>query len=385
MKKHYLLLSAAVLLAGSAHAQGTELFFSEYNEGAHMSGTTYGGTAPSMGQERAVEIFNPTRNTVNMNAYSIRRYSNGAALGSTAVEEERLIRTTGANTLARQTTFVVANPTATLPDILRAVSMLSAPRQSGTTLQVGGTVHFNGDDAMALVRYPSGTAGQPNVAAGVIVDIIGSIGELPLRADGSSSSSSPGNWSGTNPADGVPAVFVASANQSIVRRPNVSGGSRNNPPQNVPGAIGTPPVRAVGGYNIADEWKMYGTAFNGPIIPPATTPSSNPGGQDYSNLGAHTYTGTVGTYGPLATLEKFNNGISLYPNPTTGTATVEMKDVNVGSIVVLNNLGQRIEAQPVAGAQRVTLNISGLKTGLYFVQFVSADGQSKIYKTLQVQ
>lgn len=35
MKKNYLVLSTALLLAGAAHAQGTELFFSEYNEGAY--------------------------------------------------------------------------------------------------------------------------------------------------------------------------------------------------------------------------------------------------------------------------------------------------------------------------------------------------------------
>ena len=35
LKKNYLIFSAALLLAGVAHAQDKELFFSEYNEGAH--------------------------------------------------------------------------------------------------------------------------------------------------------------------------------------------------------------------------------------------------------------------------------------------------------------------------------------------------------------
>ena len=375
MKKHYFLLSAAVLLAGAAHGQGTELFFSEYAEGAHQTGLNYGGTANSTGAEKAIEVYNPTVNTVNLNAYSIRRYSNGAALGSTTFEEERLVRTTGANTLARQSTFVIANPDATLPDILRASNMRSAPRQVATApgvLQVGGTVWFNGDDAMALVRYPSGTAGQPNLAAGVIIDILGSIGERPTDNGGAWSS-------GTIPNN------VTSKGQTIIRRATVSGGVRANPlPQNVPGSM--PIVRTPGGYDIAAQWFAYSSSYNGPPIPPSTSPSLNPGGQLYDRLGEHSdYTGPFGTYGPLATLDKFNSGISLYPNPASGTATVELKDVNVGRIVVLNNLGQRIEAQPTAGVQRLTLDVSGLKTGLYFVQFVSADGQQKIYKTLQVQ
>ena len=393
MKKQYYLLLAALLLGGTAQAQGTELFFSEYNEGAHTPGTSYnGGVSNSTGNEKAVEIYNPTTSAVNLNAYSIRRYSNGAPLGSPLVEEERLMRRTGTNVLNRQAAFVVANPDATITQITSVVSQYSAPRQnspantttSNNVLQVGGTVWFNGDDAMALVRYPSGTAGLPNVAAGIIIDIIGSIGEQPLLANGTVG----GNWSGTNPLDGTPAVFVLSANQSIVRRPNVSRGLRVNPaPQNVPGS--NPPVRNPGGYNLADEWVMYGTAFNGPIIPPATTPSLNAGGQLYDQLGSHLdYTGPSGTYQATITsmLAAFNANISVYPNPAQGTATVEIREAKVGSVVVLNNLGQRISAEAKGqGQEKLLLNISTLKPGLYFVQILSADGQIKIYKELVVQ
>lgn len=77
MKKNYLMLSATLLLAGVAHAQDKELFFSEYNEGARHSGTNYGGTANSTGNERTLEIFNPTNNTVSLNPCLVRRYSNG--------------------------------------------------------------------------------------------------------------------------------------------------------------------------------------------------------------------------------------------------------------------------------------------------------------------
>ena len=393
MKKHYYILSAALLLAGSAHAQGTELFFSEYNEGAHQPGTSYnGGASNSTGNEKAIEIYNPTTTAVNLNAYSIRRYSNGAPLGSPLVEEERLMRRNGTNVLNRQAAFVIAHPEATLTDITSVVSQYSAPRQnspantttSNNIIQVGGTVWFNGDDAMALVRYPSGTAGLPNVSAGIIIDILGSIGEQPPLANGMAG----GNWSGTNPVDGTPAVCVLSANQSIVRRPNISRGLRVNPaPQNVPGT--NPPVRNPGGYNIADEWVMYGTAFNGPIVPPATTPSLNAGGQLYNQLGSHLdYTGPSGAYQTTisSTLVKFDANISVYPNPAHGTATVEIKDAKVGSVVVINNLGQRISAEAKGqGQEKLILNISALKPGLYFVQILSADGQTKIYKELVVQ
>jgi|GEM_PF-2314861 len=384
MKKQYYFLLSALLLSGAAHAQGTELFFSEYDEGAHQSGVSYnGGVSNSTGSERAIEIFNPTTSAVNLNPYSIRRYANG---GTSVTEEERVLRSdatqapVGANTLASQDAFVIASGEATLPVIRNAADQFSvghAPVSGPTVITGGGVVYFNGDDAVALVRYPSGTAGQ---GTGVIIDLIGVIGERPLQSGGGTGT---GNWSGTNPADGTPAVYVASANQSLMRRPNVSRGSINTVPQNVPGS--NPPIRntAPGAYNIADEWMMYSTAFNGPMG------ASNPGGQLYDRLGEHLdYTGPVGTYQTTisGTLAKFDANISIYPNPAHGTATVQIKDAKVGSIVVINALGQRIAAQPKGtGQESVTLDVSGLKAGMYFVQIISTDGQTKIYKELVVQ
>ena len=90
MKKHCYLLSAALLLTGVANAQGTELFFLEYDEEAHQMGVSYnGGVSTSTSSERAIEIFNPTLNPVNLNPYSVRRYPDGSV---TPTEEERLFR-----------------------------------------------------------------------------------------------------------------------------------------------------------------------------------------------------------------------------------------------------------------------------------------------------
>ncbi|MBJ6110825.1 T9SS type A sorting domain-containing protein [Hymenobacter sp. BT523] len=387
MNKHYLLLSAGLLLSGAAHAQGTELFFSEYDEGAHQSGVNYGGATPSTGSERAIEIYNPTTSIVNLNPYSIRRYSNGS---TTPTEEERLFRSdanqvaVGSNTMNPRSTFVVASGEATLPVIRTAANQFSvghAPTTGPTVLIGGGVAYFNGDDAVALVRYPSGTAGT---GQGVIVDLIGVIGEQPLLASGGTGT---GNWSGTNPVDGTgtSAVYPSSANQSLVRRPSVSTGVRTNPgPQNVPGT--NPPVRstAANAYNIATEWSVYSYAF-----PPGTTGSGSVGAQLYDQLGQHIgYTGPFGVYQTTisGTLAKFDANISVYPNPAHGLATVEIKDAKVGSVTVLNNLGQRISAQAKgSGQEKLQLDVSSLKPGLYFVQIWSADGTTKIYKELVVQ
>ena len=383
MKKNYLMLLAAVLLSGAAHAQGTELFFSEYDEGAHQSGQPYGGTANSTGNERALEIFNPTNNIVSLNPYSVRRYSNG---NTPIFQEEKVFRSNalhaavGTNSLNPRTTFVIACGEATLPAIVNSANQFCAlydtpPSASNAVIIRGGPIYFSGDDAMALLRYPS-TAGVGN---GVIVDLIGVIGEGPLLQ----TCATGGNWSGTNPLDGTgtSAVFVASANQSIIRRGTVSRGITTNPAaQNVPGSC--PPTRAAGGYNISDEWYSYSTAFNGPNGTP------NAAGQLYDQLGNHNdYTGPNGNYQTvLSTLSKFDSNISVYPNPAHGTATVEIKDAKVGSVTVLNNLGQSISAEAKGlGQEKLILNVSALKPGLYFVQILSTDGQTKIYKELVVE
>ena len=385
MKKHYFMISAALLLAGAAHAQGTELFFSEYDEGSHMTGTSYnGGVSNSTGSERAIEIYNPTTTTVNLNPYAVRRYSNG----STAVtEEEKLFRSNatqqavGNNTLPTRSTFVLASGEATLPVIRNAASQFSVghkPATGPTVILGGGTVYFNGNDVMALVRYPSGTAGQGN---GVIIDLIGVIGQNPPNRTGTIVPE--GNWRGTNLLDPIyPGTTfipeVQSENQSLERRASVSAGVRSTA-----ATVYGPTGSYVSGYNIADEWVAYSYATT-----PGTT-TSNPGAQLYDRLGTHLdYAGPYGTYQATITamLGKFDANISVYPNPAHGTATVEIKDAKVGSVTVLNNLGQRISAQGKGqGQEKLILDISGLKAGLYFVQIVSTDGATKIYKELVVQ
>ncbi|MBG8551937.1 T9SS type A sorting domain-containing protein [Hymenobacter guriensis] len=379
MKKHYTVLSALLLTASASFGQASELFFSEYTEGAHQNGVKYPESNPkaSTGSERALEIFNPTKSTVNLDAYSVRRYSNGS---TTVTEEEKLHRATGENTLLPAEVFVFASGESSLSQILTVADQLSAghaPVTGPDVLVGGGVAYFNGDDAVALVRYASGKAG---VGPGVIVDLIGVIGEQPLKKDGTTG----GNWSSTNAADNTTdgkSVFVSSANQSLIRRPDVSGGIRINPlPQNVPGSV--PPVANTGGYAISDTWMMYSTAFNGP------DGSNNPAGQDYSRLGSHEYDFDLGTYDvTLKTLDKFNTGISIYPNPAQGgKVNISLRNVKVGTITVLNNMGQRISVQPRNQTDvNLTLDVSKLKAGLYFVQCTSTDGQLTVYKELVIK
>ena len=303
-------------------------------------------------------MYNPTTATVSLEPYSIRRYSNGSL---TPTEDERLLRTTGVNSMAPSTTFVMAHPDATLADILSAKNQTASIRASGpnaTVLVGGGPVQMNGDDAMVLVRWTGAQAGQ---GTPILIDIFGIIGHQPTM---------PGQWSATD----VNGVFTASANQSLVRRENVSGG-------NTTWNKNVDPTLDPAMFNISAEWEAYGFAF------PAGNPNPDPCGQNYNGLGSHTYTGPNGTYNTtVGLLEEFNNAIQFYPNPVqSGRVNVSLGTANVGQLTLLNALGRSISARPASTATSTTLDVTGLPAGLYFVRCTSADGQMTVYKELVVQ
>lgn len=358
MKKLYV-LAGALLASTTVFAQGHDLFFSAYNEGAHQSGSIppNGGPA-SNGQEYAIQIFNPTTATIDMGQYSVGRYNNG---GSTIFQEEQCKRNkpnaTVANTLSSGDVFVIGSERATLPDILNNWDQQSAPYTSSapTVISAGGPVTFNGNDAMVLRRWTGGVAGQ---GTGVIVDLIGVIGQDPAG----------GAWftNTTDPITGA-TITVSTKNMSLKRKGHIENGIKTNP---------NPAT-----YQVGDEWDVY-SAWNG---------TGDPTGwfaQSYANLVSHAadFTGTYGSYAPLGVLEDFNNALKLFPNPANKEVTIQVEK-KVSSITIINALGQNINVTPTSPAQKeFKVNVSSLKAGMYFVKFVSGDDyKMTVYKTLLVQ
>lgn len=134
----------------------TDLYISQYLEGIS-------------GNNKAVEIYNPTPFEIDLSDYILRAYNN-ASLVETAILPLSGI-------LAANTTFVIAHPQADQA-ILDIADI------------VGGVSNFNGDDA--LVLFHGETA----------IDVIGVVGE--------------------NPSNGWPVADGSTQNNTLIRKPTVN-------------------------------------------------------------------------------------------------------------------------------------------------------------------
>ncbi len=112
-----------------------DLFFSEYIEGTSNN--------------KAIEIYNPTGNAVDLSAYTVKLYANGGTVAN------HTLALTG--NLAAGGTLVLVNASAT-----------AAFKVAGSI--ASSVTNFNGDDALTLEK------------AGVVIDRFGQLGYRPDRA-----------------------------------------------------------------------------------------------------------------------------------------------------------------------------------------------------------
>lgn len=146
MKKLLLSVFALAIYSG-ANAQCNELFISEYVDGT--------------GNDKALEIFNPTPNPINLSGYSLNRYSNGA----TTFTAGGTLNLTG--TIASGQAFVIVNGQTTTSGTSPACSPALQALADLLDGVYPAPTYMNGDDAITLEK------------AGIKLDIIGKIGEDP--------------------------------------------------------------------------------------------------------------------------------------------------------------------------------------------------------------
>jgi len=188
MKKS-LLITAALLSTSAIFAQCTDLFISEYVEGSS--------------QNKALEVYNPTLNTIDLSDYVIKRYSNGSL---TATEQLIL-----SGTIASGEAIVIVNGQTDSTNTFGFVDpvLFAMGDISGTGDHADSPMFFNGDDALTLEK-----------TNGAIIDIFGKVGEDPGSAWTDDASA---NYTDANGGTWW------TRNQTLIRKASVEQGISNNP------------------------------------------------------------------------------------------------------------------------------------------------------------
>jgi hypothetical protein len=183
------LLSIVLLISMNMSAQITdcsELFFSEYVEG--------------WGQNKAIEVYNPTNATIDLSNYTIERYSNGATNSSAGgitnltgmlTSGDAFVLTNGETDTS--STFGYCDPA------LIALGDMAEPNGSYPT-----PMHMNGNDAMVLTKN------------GTVIDVIGKVGEDPAS----------GAWT-DDAASGFTLGTWWTMQHTLIRKQNVLSGDNN--------------------------------------------------------------------------------------------------------------------------------------------------------------
>jgi hypothetical protein len=265
-----ILLSMTVLFAMSVNAQITDcsdLFFSEYVEG--------------WSQNKAIEVYNPTNATVDLSAYQIERYSNGATNSSAGgvtsltgmlASGDAFVLTNGETDTS--STFGYCDP------LLVALGDMAEPNGSYPT-----PMHMNGNDAIVLSK------------GATIIDVIGKVGEGQSPMEGWTADASAG-FTDANGAE------VWTMNHTLIRKSTVVKGAN------------------LTGLNLFDpsaEWDSLAAP-------------------NWSNLGSH----TCDCQGTSAVNEKNEISYIMYPNPANSGASVIINATEkIERIELINILGAK--------------------------------------------
>lgn len=335
MKKTVLFLGAILCGVSFSKAQDCQdVFISEYVEGWSTN--------------KAIEIYNPTANSVDLSNYIIARASNGTAIS--AIQENYAVQLSG--TIAPFDVYVgvvnLVDPsgsgqTAPVWDSLQA----RADGFYSPDYNTNSTFYWNGDDAILLLKGTlTGTATTTLVSitpALSIVDIFGKIGEDPGTG-----------WTSVAPYVGT--GDMVTADHSLIRKSTVLKGVTND---------------AIAYFNPLGEYDS---------IPPVTYLLDNNGDTILNNdltpklfgnwfsLGSHTCDCSS------AGVKKIMNDdiISIFPNPSNGTFTLKGIAL-VDKIEVINTLGQVIEK--IENNSKSIMSVDIDNKGVYLVRFTSTTGE----------
>lgn len=352
MKK--LLLSFLVVIAFNISVMAqTDLIISEYVEGS--------------GNNKALELYNPTPNAIDLSNYEVWRFSNGDA---TATDGGM---TTLEGTIEPYGTFLLINgqteSTGTSPACDPALQALVVDETFNGMLDhdYPAPTYMNGNDVIALIKNEGGTP--------VAVDLLGQYGlgediedaygwtdvenEVIEYNDGNGNpvQATIENFIVPSDSDDGSAGFGPywlcwTRNHSMVRKSTVISGVTANPAPNPPNV-----------FDVAMEWDTL------------------PGGSDiWSNLGTHDCVAN-GMNPVLPTVQT-----SLFPNPVDDYFTVTASE-NIAGIEILTAIGQVVYS---ANNSRNTKEMEVIlrqkfHSGIYLVKINFANNDQAVFRKIYIK
>lgn len=299
--KKFLLSVFTLASASFANAQCTDLFFSEYNIGS--------------GNNKGMEIYNPTNAAINLSGYSVNRYSNGSSTITQTMNLSGTIPAYGTWVVVNGQTADEIDGGTTYPKCDPAMQGFANQLSSGVHNGTTDPLYFNGNDALTLEK------------GGNKIDIFGKIGENPGGTYES--------WSTTDPYSTGLGTFVTSK-YVMIRKSNVKSGVTANPAK----------------FNPMAEWDTL-----------ARMPANN-----WTKLGVHTCECDPNG---IAKINRNDDLLVLYPNPTNGNLSIDAGKL-ISIIEVFNVIGESLISTKTSSA-KVVVETEKLNKGVYFVVITYAD------------
>jgi hypothetical protein len=337
----------------------TDLFFSEYCEGT--------------GNNKCVEIYNPTDQAIDLSVYYVLRYSNG---GSTFTSGGV---TNLVGTIEPYTTFVFVNgQTVSTPESPACSPVLQAMADQ-LDHDYPAPLYMNGNDAIALVKTPNG---DPPTATNITpVDLIGEIGlgalisaetgwsyvqDSVLTYNNSNGDPITGqviNYivqkNADNGSDYGPFWMSWTSNHSLIRKPNVVQGTSNNPDP----------------FVVTQQWDTVAAVLD-------TVTGFYTYSDIWSNLGSHACVADPNYPSAINDMD-FSIQLSIYPNPVTTEQFTITTDEMMKSTQVFDVMGREVYAETFTSPRNIAKVVLGQKYhGIYLVKVTLADERSTIQKIL---
>jgi len=316
--KNFSTLIVAFILNSILFAQNcSDLFISEYVEGSYNN--------------KAIEIYNPTNEAIDLSKYSLSRWSNGSTtplntILSGIIEandalviglDKRDPNGEGYEAPLWDGWYVFTDSITGLMDsiytdednLMGRVDLFICPNYED------GTMYFNGNDAVTL-----------ETAEGDIIDVIGKIGEDPGEA-----------WGDENDA-------YWTKDQTLIRKASVTGGFVYDPTQPY-------------SFDPTLEWDSL----------PRNT---------FTELGQHNCNC------PDMSLSEFESVVNLYPNPNkSGLLNIESTSP-IQEINIYNLIGQSVFSKNFQGLMfKESIKIDSSLNGVYFIS-IKLENSSRSLKKL---